>query len=218
MKLKSATNCIPSFDEDQIEIPPFAAEEAIELPSFLQRTEREEEEPDDTTDLIANARLAAAAETRAAADRQIERLRDEHEAALAAARRQWTEEFAAELSQRFAEAVGEIGERVCDSVGRVLLPFLGHELRDAASRALIAQIVPLFGGADGTLIRISAPDDIAETLRRVFPPGQAVEFVASETGEVRIVAGETVIETRIAHWADKLEGRGPDRRSRRPAR
>ena len=51
-----------------------------------------------------------------------------------------------------------------------------------------------------------------------FPAGQAVEFVESDSGEVRIVAGETVIETRIGAWADKLEGRGPDRRQRRPAR
>ena len=222
MRLKSASTFIPSFDEldfeETLSAPASAeAQAAIELPPFLPRAEREPP-VDDTTDLVANARLAAAAEARAAADRQIERLRAEHEAALEAARRQWAEEQAAALSERFAQAVEEIGERIADSVGRVLLPFLGTELRDAASRALIAQIVPLFSGADGALIQVSAPADLAAALRQVFPAGQAVEFVESDGGEVRIVAGETVIETRIAAWADKLEGRGPDRRQRRSAR
>lgn len=221
MKLKSAGPFIPSFDEldfeETLSVPAGAdVPEAIELPSFLPRAEREPAAAD-TTDLVANARLAAAAEARAAADRQIERLRAEHEAALETARRQWTDELARALSDSFARAVEEIGERIADSVGRVLLPFLGTELRDAASRALIAQIVPLFGGADGALIQVRAPADMMPALRRVFPPGQAVEFVESEGGEVRIVAGETVIETRIAAWADRLEGRGPDRRQRRPA-
>lgn len=220
MKLKSASSLIPSFDDAEFEDAMSAPASldtpgAIDLPPFLQRAEREPA-ADDTTDLIANARLAAAAEARAAADRQIERLRAEHAAALETAHRQWSEELAASLSEQFAQAVDQIGERMADSVGRVLLPFLGRELRDAASRALISQIVPLFSGADGALIQVSAPRDMTEALRRVFPAGQAVEFVESETGEVRIVAGETVIETRIGAWADKLEGRGPDRR--RPAR
>lgn len=222
MKLKSASTFIPSFDElDFEEVLSVSAgaeaPEAIDLPPFLPRAEREPP-VDDTTDLVANARLAAAAEARAAADRQIDRLRAEHEAAMEAARRQWAEEMAGALSERFAQAVDEIGERIADSIGRVLLPFLGTELRDAASRALIAQIVPLFGGMDGALIQVRAPAAMTQALRGAFPAGQAVEFVESDSGEVRIVAGETVIETRIGAWADKLEGRGPDRRQRRPAR
>lgn len=218
MKHRPAADFIPNLGPEDVGIPRFAetttaaAADDIELPAFLPKTPREP--PPDLDAIFQSGRQAGIAEARAESEARFTELRQEAAATLEEARQRWAEEVATPLATQIPEAVHALGERLADATGRLLHPFLDGELRDAASRALIDQIRPLLAGEDGMLIRISGPAILLETLRHVFPAGCAVEFVENDATDVSIVAGETTIETRIAAWVARLEGRGPDRRRR----
>ncbi|KRE15757.1 hypothetical protein ASE63_16075 [Bosea sp. Root381] len=219
MKHRPAADFIPKLGIEEAgdlgfaEAVTEAAAEDIELPAFLPKTPREP--PPDLDAIFASGRQAGLAEARAEAEAQLAALRQEAAASLEEARQRWAEEVATPLTTQVPEALDALGERLADATGRLLRPFFDSELRDAASRALIDQIRPLLAGDDGMLIRVSGPAALLETLRHVFPAGCAVEFVENDATDVRIVAGETTIETRIAAWVARLEGTGPDRRRRK---
>ncbi len=217
MKHRSAADFIPSFEigEGELALLPEAgtatSEPEIELPAFLPRTPREP--PPDLDAIYESGRQAGLAEARAEAEAAAARQAQAADAALEQARLAWTEAVATPLATELPRALDALAERLAETTGRLLRPFLEGELRDAASRALIDQIRPLLSGGDGSLIRVSGP---ADPLRGVFPAGTPVEFAETEAVDVSIVLGETVIETRIAAWVARLRGQGPDRR-RRPA-
>ncbi len=221
MKHRPAGDFIPSFDAEDFaldglpEAVTVAAEaEDIELPAFLPKTPREP--PPDLDAIFERGRQAGLAEARADSQAQAALLQQEAATALEQARQAWADEVASQLATGIPDALAALGESLAETTGRLLRPFLESELTDAASRALIDQIRPLLAGEDGALIRISGPAVLLETLRRVFPADGAVEFTETDATDVRIVAGETAIETRIEAWIARLQGRGPDRR-RRPA-
>ncbi|AMJ62642.1 hypothetical protein [Bosea sp. PAMC 26642] len=220
MRHRPASDFIPSFDGPEISFASVVEEIAvaepapIELPSFLLKTPREP--APDLDAIFESGRQAGLAEARAQAQQELDHHLEKAAAALAQARQQWAEEVAAPLATQIPEVLHALGESLADRVGKLLQPFLEAELRDAASRALIAQIGPLLAGSDGAAISIRGPVLLLATLRGVFPEGLAVAFVESDDTEVTIVTADTTIETRIAAWVAKLEGKGPDRR-RRPA-
>ncbi len=237
MKHRPASDFIPSFDSSDSfdsfdaaefefelgaeaaaplapvvpEIPP--AIDAIELPAFLPKAPRQQKGPD-LDAVFESGRQAGLAEQQGLTQQELDRQRGESARVLDEARQRWAEEVAAPLATQISQALETLSESLADRVGRLLQPFLGTELRDAACRSLIAQIGPLLAGADGAAIRVSGPALLLATLRDVFPPGGAVEFVENDQTEVTVVTTETIIETRIADWVGRLEGRGPDRRRR----
>jgi len=212
---------IPSFDDAKPSIgDAWVVQEVdddvpVDLPAFPLKTPRQP--PPDLDGIFESGRQAGLAAARAEAQRESAKQRSEAEATLAAERLRWAEDVAAPCSSQLAGALQALAENLSDTVGRLLRPFLAAEMRDAACRALIQQIAPLLAGADGALIRVSGPSPLLETLRLVFPAGQAVEFVETDAVDVTIVTRDTVIETRIAEWVGRLEGRGPDRRRHAPA-
>ena len=239
MKHRPASDFIPSFDSsdgfesfESFEPPEFELDtgveavapvavavraappvDAIELPAFLPKTPRQPKGPD-LDSVFENGRQAGLAEQQALAQQELDRQRGESARTLDEARQRWAEEVAAPLATQISQALETLSESLADRVGRLLQPFLGTELRDAACRSLIAQIGPLLAGADGAAIRVSGPALLLATLRDVFPPGGAVEFIENDRTEVIVMTSETTIETRIADWVSRLEGRGPDRRRR----
>lgn len=220
MRHRPAADFIPSFDASEaniaaiIEEAPLPEIAPIEIPSFLPKLPREP--APDVEQIFEDGRQAGLAEGQAAMAEQLARLQVEHAAALECARQTWADEVAATLAAQLPPALDAIGTEVADTVGRLLRPFLAVELRDAASRALIEQITPLLAGADGPLVRVAGPRALVEALRRVFPPERAATFEENDAAEVTILAGETMIETRIDAWIARLDGHGPDRRRRPP--
>lgn len=218
MRHRPAGDFIPNFDVAEADIAelvqdaPAPAVAPVDIPAFLPKPAREPAV--DTTQIFEDGRQAGLAEARAELEEQLARLHAEHAAALEGARQAWNDEIATRLAAQIPQALDTIGDQISDTVGRLLRPFLEAELRDAANRALIAQITPLLNGADGALVRVSGPALLLETLRRVFPSDGATIFEETEATEVTIQLGETMIETRIAPWIAKLEGHGPDRRRR----
>jgi hypothetical protein len=179
MKHRPASEFIPSFDLRKARSK--RSRRTRRLPRSGCRKSRfmPKTAPDPGPDLdqiFENGRQAGRAEAKAEAEDWVARLREDHATALEAARQAWADEVATVLAAQVPQALAAIEDRLSDTVGRLLRPFLETELRDAASRALIEQVTPLLNGTDGALIRVCGPHLLVETLRRVFPAQSPVSF------------------------------------------
>lgn len=214
MRSRALRDLIPCFDDEADASAPEGVDApdaaALSAPSFPALTPREP--PPDLDAAFERGRQAGLEEARAASEAQLASLRQEATLALEQARLAWAGEMADALQAALQEGLQALETRLADAAGRLLRPFLAQALCDAASRALIEQIRPLLSGADGGMIEVSGPAYLLQALRRVFAPGAAVTFVESASADIRIVAGDALIETRIAAWVDRLDGLGPDPR------
>ena len=147
------------------------------------------------------ARLAADAEHEHVLAQALARLREEH----AAERARWARDEADELAQRLEAAAEALETRIGDAVGRVLAPFLTAELRRKSVEALADSIGTILSGASRPPLRIGGPEDLLAALRERLGPGAgAVDWQPNGGVEVTVISDDTIIETEIQGWMDRL--------------
>jgi hypothetical protein len=147
------------------------------------------------------ARLSADAEH----ERKLAEALAAAEAEHAAERARWASEQADELAARLGAAVQLLEERIADTVGRVLTPFVAAEMRSKSMEALAESIRTVLSGANPPALRISGPEDLLSTLRDRLPAGAvAIEWEPNGEADVTVSAGDAVIETEIAGWLDRF--------------
>jgi hypothetical protein len=149
------------------------------------------------------ARLTADAEYEQRLAQALARAEEER----AAERARWASEQAGELATRLTAAVEALETRIADAVGRILTPFLTAELRSKSVEALGESIKILLSGAGQPALRVSGPEDLLSALRERL--GAAAAGIAWEPNgaiEVAVSSDDSVIETEIQSWTDRLSG------------
>ncbi len=129
------------------------------------------------------------------------------ETRLAADRRAWVAGEGERIAAALAAGLSGIEVRIANQVARVLKPVLaGHVQRRAVEELAHALEALLTKGDIGRII-VSGPPDLLEALRGPLE-GKAsnVTFAPAATADLRIEADETVLETRIAAWAEAIGG------------
>jgi hypothetical protein len=149
----------------------------------------------------ASAALAAANE--AAAQTRIQD-QAEFDARLAEARAAWAREEGDVLALQINEAIGALEHRIGDTVAHVLTPFLDTEIRAKAVTDLCALVRTRLGGAPGAAVRISAPQDLLEAMRAGLGEMPGLAFAQEEGPEIRVVADDTLMESQLAAWSERL--------------
>jgi hypothetical protein len=110
------------------------------------------------------------------------------------------------LSGQIASGLSSVEEKIAESVAHILKPFLIAELRRQAIDELLEAVRGLLSKGHGINLEISGPDDLIEVLRNRLPAeGAPVRFSASEGCDVRVVADQTILETRLGTWVAKIE-------------
>ena len=132
--------------------------------------------------------------------------RAEFAAQLAAERQEWATGTGEELANRLLAAVQEFEGRVAETTARILKPFLAAELHRQAIAELQASLDMLMATDSGVSLSISGPADVLEALRGQLSGKTAtVTYTPSDDCDVRIVAGQAVLETRLKGWMAKLD-------------
>ncbi|MFG1421515.1 hypothetical protein [Roseixanthobacter liquoris] len=149
----------------------------------------------------ASAALAAANEAAAQARLQD---RAEFDARLVEARAGWARDEGEVLARHISEAVGVLERNIGDTVAHVLTPFLAGEIRAKAVTDLCALVRARLGGASGAAVRISAPPDLLEAMRAGLGERPGLAFEHDEGAEIRVVADDTLMETQLAAWSERL--------------
>jgi hypothetical protein len=124
---------------------------------------------------------------------------------IAADRNGWMAEQAEQLARALGTGLSDLEERVSASVGRILTPFLQDAVREKAVAEVASAVKALLAGQPAGTLQVAGPDALLDALRSRFAElPAAIEYVATEGGDVRIVCGSTLVESKLQSWAERL--------------
>ncbi|QBR70684.1 hypothetical protein CU048_04650 [Beijerinckiaceae bacterium] len=142
---------------------------------------------------------------RAEYDARIVKEREAFEARLAAERQRWIEQEAKTLSDKIETAFAAVGMNIGESVEKVLRPFIVDALRYKVVDLLTESVTALLRGGVEPVIKIHGAKDLLAALgAKLSGLSAAIEYAPAETVEVEIVSGQTIIETQISAWIERI--------------
>lgn len=158
---------------------------------------------------IEAARASGYESGKAAANAALEAKLEQHRAAAArqleAERQTWANEEAQKLAQRLVAGLAELETSIADAAARALEPVLIAELRRQAIDDLRADLELLTSDA-GTAITVRGPQDLLQALQAALAgSGRTVTYLPNGEPDLRIAAGQAILETRLEAWAAKIE-------------
>jgi len=126
---------------------------------------------------------------------------------LRSERERWTLEQSERLSGLLLSGLRDLETTIAGTVARILKPVLLSEVYRRAVADLAEALGAVRAKGDVVSIVISGPNDLLEALRERLGDGIAgLSFVPAEGAELRIVADQTILETRIGAWVQVIEG------------
>lgn len=167
---------------------------------------------DDPEALLAAAREAGRAEgtaaARAEAAAEQEQARRDFDEQLAAERQKWLREEGETLKERLATALRQMQDTLAECVGQILRPFVIDSLRRQMLGELVEHVASIAASHDAMVIKITGPADLLALLQgKLAELPLAIDYERSEGVDVRVVAAQTMIETRIQAWIDLISAK-----------
>ncbi|MDX3966405.1 MAG: hypothetical protein QHD01_07380 [Bradyrhizobium sp.] len=122
-------------------------------------------------------------------------------------RAKWSDQQAVAIVSGFEAACREIESNIASSVARILLPFLTEAVRDKAIGSLVEQVAALTGSSPMPVFKVTGPSELLDLVKTQLEASRrtGIEYEAADTFEVRVVADQTVIETQISAWSERLK-------------
>ncbi|UWU94477.1 hypothetical protein [Bradyrhizobium sp. CB1015] len=122
-------------------------------------------------------------------------------------RAKWSDQQAVAIVSGFEAACREIESNIASSVARILLPFLTDAVRDKAIGSLVEQIAALTGSSSVPAFKVTGPSELLDLVKTQLEASRrtGIAYEAAETLEVRVMADQTVIETQITAWSERLK-------------
>lgn len=122
-------------------------------------------------------------------------------------RAKWSDQQAVAVVSGFEAACREIETNIASSVARILLPFLADAVRDKAIGSLIEQIAALTGSSPVPVFKVTGPSELLDLVKTQLEATRrtGIAYETADTFEVRVVADQTVIETQITAWSERLK-------------
>lgn len=162
------------------------------------------------------AKALAEAESRgvrsglAAAREEHEALRAEMQAEferrLAAEREAWARSEGDRIAGDLTLAVSELTRTISDRTAELLVPLIGEGLARRATADMAETVRTLLARNQTPLIRISGSQDLVAALRQALGPDALhTEMAVEKEAGLRLVAGDTTIETQLGLWKRRLD-------------
>lgn len=119
---------------------------------------------------------------------------------LEAERLRWAQGESAALAESLKQQLARLEDGLAGALADVLQPFLDRETRLKAVAELRDAIASLMANDAQAAIRVTGPADLIDALGGIG----GVETEAAETPEVTLLAGDTVIRSKLQSWAAVL--------------
>lgn len=117
----------------------------------------------------------------------------------------WANREAEKLAELFADGIREIETNVANITARILKPFLAESAHRQAIAELLEALEILIGKNQGMTLEIFGPEDLLQLIReKLRDRNVAALFSPGEGVDVRVVAGQTILETSLGAWMDQL--------------
>ncbi len=195
-----------------VEFGPLPLAEALENPSQDAVCPEPPDDPaiEDPGVSLQAARDEGVSEGRAAArsDYEAELLQERlaFEARLSAERDRWTRQESEKLSEDIKAIFAEVELNIAGCVERVLTPFVVDAMRRKMIDLLAESVGVLLGGKDRPIVEIHGPEDLLAMLREKLAAfSGAIGYSPDNSIDVRIIADQTRIESRIGAWLERIK-------------
>ena len=202
-----AARFIPEFGAETAK-PPKSHEKAnlgFDEPRFEAVSQRTTSDADDA---YQRGFAAGKAEALKEVENRLEEQRDYHNQQLTLERFTWAKRESDKLSDGIADGLKEIEARISGIVARILRPFIADSIHGQAISELISALEALLGTNEGVTLEISGPEDLLQLLReKLRSRNVSVVFKPGKDMDVRVVAGQTVLETCLGTWMKRVEER-----------
>lgn len=110
------------------------------------------------------------------------------------------------LSDGIKAAILDVESNIAGSVERILTPFVVESMRRRMVDLLAEHVGALLGGSEGPMVKIHGPQDLLAMLReKLAEVSCTIDFSADASADVRIIAGQTMIESRIESWLERIK-------------
>ena len=117
----------------------------------------------------------------------------------------WANREAEKLAEMFAAGIQEIETNIANVTARILKPYLAESAHRQAIAELFEALETLIGKDQGMTLEISGPEDLLQLIReKLRDRNVAALFSPAQDVDVRVVAGQTILETSLGAWMDKL--------------
>ena len=158
------------------------------------------------SDALESARAEALAEARAEFEQIRAADRAEHERCLVERERQFAETTGGVLLGHLSDGLARIERTLCEEAAHVLARFLDTAVRERALAELSETVAALVAGAGAVTVKVAGPEPLLERLREGFDASRmpAIELTVNSAPEVTVTIDDTIIETRIAAWMNRV--------------
>lgn len=200
---------LPDFSVESPSAPP-RAQDGL---AMLLRTTQRPAPPAPVEDREALLRAAEArgweqgrADAQAESGAILARAREDFDARLDTARRDWCRLQADDLAAGFGSAVETLAATLSDRIGHLLVPVLTESLRRQAVDDLSSVLSRILTeGTQKAPIRVQGPGDLLDAIAgKLGPLSPNVAFTPADAIDVTVQADQTLIETQLGAWADRL--------------
>ena len=136
----------------------------------------------------------------------LARAREDFDARLDIARRDWCRLEAESLAAGFSAALATLATTFSDRIGQLLVPVVTETLRRQAVDELSTVLTGLLSeGPRGAPIRVQGPGDLLDAIAgQLGALSGSVAFVPADAIEITVRADQTLIETQLGAWAGRL--------------
>ncbi len=139
-------------------------------------------------------------------EKKLNDLLNEHEAKLSDMRQEMERDIGEQLWQRLSDELHALRELYTEQTAKVIVPFLGEEIRKKAVLELVASVSRLVTEDQTVKIEVTGKQALLDGFQVAMPKHILnVTYSATDETEIRIKANETVIESRISDWLRRME-------------
>lgn len=139
-------------------------------------------------------------------EQALEEERERHREELATSREIWVQQEALQLSAQIVNAVGNLETVLSEKVARILAAVIPEALKQNAIAEFTEILGTILSGESASLLRVTGPEDMLSAIKAGMALREGlVEFVPTDEVEVTMVAGDTMVQTQLGAWADRLQ-------------
>lgn len=151
-------------------------------------------------------RQAAEAAMAAKHAEELAALQEKHAAEMETQRQQFEGGVADYLAKALPELADRVAAELADSAARLFLPMLRNQAERSTVEDLATQLKQALSKEIVEQIRVTGPAHLCDLLRdQLQERGDAIEFTPSDSGDVRVEIGDSLLVTRLSAFSAELE-------------
>lgn len=139
-------------------------------------------------------------------ERKLNDEREKFETRLGEERSDLLNETAARIADNIEDVGKQLEARIAGVTARILEPLISSAVQRQAAASFVEKLSSITGDSRRPLLRITGPSELIEMVRSKLGARLiAVELRAEPVAEVSVVVDQTVLETQVKIWAERLK-------------